>query len=190
MRFSGIIFCLLISLPVQAKRDIYPLEKIIGLSDLIVIGVIEEVEPNTYTFKITETLKGDVHTSIRVEKLKEWKYDVRYASYEKGQKLCLFLQKGLLSWNIVNGSSGERPILDQTIYLGVDGNYKLPLAEFSNGILMFQQVYDPKIEITAYSERVYFIQKCSFEQLEQFKAQSKFSHWLCRQVDPELISQE
>ena len=67
MKLFAILFCLLTSVFSHAKRDIYPFEKVAGLSDLIVIGFIEEVDLNTYTFKITETLKGDVHASIRVE---------------------------------------------------------------------------------------------------------------------------
>ena len=190
MKLFAILFCLLTSVFSHAKRDIYPFEKVAGLSDLIVVGFIEEVDLNTYTFKITETLKGDVHASIRVEKFVETEFDIRYASHEKGQKLCLFLKKGLLSWSIINGSTGERPILDQTIYLGIDGNYKLPLTEFSKVIHKFNDIYDPKVEVTAYNERVSFIQKCSDEELRNFKSEGKFSHWLCNQINPELTSQE
>ena len=179
MKLIAVLFFLMIAFTSQAKKYIYPLEHVIGLADLIVIGEIESVEQNTYTFRITETLKGDVHATIRVEKFKEWTCDTRYAKHEKGQKLCLFLQKGLLSWNIINGSTGERPILEQTIYLGMEEDiYKLPLSEFVEGITSFCKCYATETISGAYEEIVTFRQMCTDEEIANFRSLSKFTKWL------------
>lgn len=190
MKPIAILFFLAVSHYSQATREVYPFEHIIGLSDLIVIGEINEIESNTYTFTITETLKGDVHASIRVEKFKEWLCDMRFGSYEKGQKLCLFLKKGLLSWEIINGSSGERPILEETVYLGLEKNYKLPLAEFSTAITGFCKNFKPESIPGIYKYQLSFVQTGSDEEVKAFRHSSKFAEWLYQQVNNDLLSKE
>lgn len=183
MKLIAVLFCLATAFTSQAKKYIYPLEHVIGLADLIVVGEIESVEQNTYTFRITETLKGDVHASIRVEKFKEWTCDTRYAKHEKGQKLCLFLKRGLLSWSIINGSTGERPILEQTVYLETGEDiYKLPLAEFSEGITACCRCYKSVVVSLRDEEIVTFAQVCSDEEVAAFKSSSKFSKWLYEKI--------
>lgn len=159
------------------------------MSDLIAVGEIEDIQENTFTFRISETLKGQVHASISVVKNDECE---RYARYEKGQKLCLFLSKGLLSWNIIDGKTGERPILDKTVYLCLDENYKLPLDEFSEAIVSFCSTYKARVTMNGYSyrQKVYFTQEVSEEELNTFRNKNKFTRWLYKQLSYDEISMQ
>ncbi len=188
MKSVAFIFCSLLSASVWAAKP-YSFEQVIGLSDLIVIGEIENVEENTFTFKIEETLKGKVNASISVVKTDECE---RYARYEKGQKLCLFLRKGLLSWSIIDGNQGERPILDETIYLCLDENYKLPLDEFSEAIVAFCCNFKTRITMNgySYSQKVYFIQDVSEDELNAFRNKNKFTRWLYGQITYDEVSMQ
>lgn len=178
----------MLSVHVRAAKP-YSFEQVIGMSDLIVIGTIENVEENTYTFRIDETLKGKVHASISVSKTDECE---RYALYEKGQKLCLFLKKGLLSWTVIEGNTGERPILGETVYLCLDQNYRLPLEEFSEAISGFCSNFKTRVTVNGYSSRqkVYFIQEVSEDELDAYKSKNKFTRWLCTQITYDEVSMQ
>lgn len=174
------IFCSLLSFRAWSAGS-YSFEQVIGMSDLIVTGEVEDIQENTFTFRINQTLKGRVLSSITV--LKNYECD-RYSMYSKGQRMCLFLRKGLMSWTIVDGNTGERPILDETVFLGVDGNYKLSLREFSDGISEFCNTYTTRVTTNGYSfrQKVYFIQEVSEDQLNVYRNKNKFNRWLCSQI--------
>jgi hypothetical protein len=185
-----VIFTIFIlsALTVEAKKFIYPIEIVAGTADIIVVGQIEKVKGNSYTFKISETLKGNTYETITVEKFKEWTCDRRFGKVEKGQQLCLFLKKGLTHWSIINGSTGERLISNDSIALGgyeeythVDYQftpYRLSLMEFKNGIRDFCKCYEFIGKYEMFGDKPSFKQLCSDQQISTFKTSSKFSAWL------------
>jgi hypothetical protein len=159
------------SLKVDAKKMDFPLVVMAGNADIIVIGEIYGIKNNSYTFKITETLKGQVYKIISVKLFNEWTCDVRFDKPKIGQKLCLFLRKkknfsweviygngGELkfrkyfsNWEIINGSTGELQISDDLIYLGGEDSLtfvnneitynSVSLSQFKRGIRDFCKCY-------------------------------------------------
>jgi hypothetical protein len=195
-RMKKIIVLLFITLFIskaEAKKITYPIEVIAGSADLIVIGEIDSVKLDSYTFVITETLKGNIFTSISVEMFEEWECDQRFAKPEKGQKLCLFLKKGLTNWEIINGSSGELQIKNDKITLGRHEEYKridhkftpyeLPFEEFKNGIIEFCKCFRFIGEYRFGDKNGHFEQIGSEKQISELKNMSKFSSWLLRKME-------
>jgi hypothetical protein len=178
---------------VEAKKMIYPIEVMAGSADLIVVGEIEIVKDNLYIFNISETLKGNLFNSISVEIFKEWECDQRFAKPEKGQKLCLFLKRGLTNWEIINGSTGELLISNSLITLGGFEEYKhidykftpyqLSLEEFKNGIREFCKCFIFIGEYGFTDENAHFEQIVLDKQIYEFKAMSDFSFWLWKKME-------
>jgi hypothetical protein len=189
-----LLFIIFLSLKVEAKKMDFPFEVVVGSADIIVIGEIYGIKNNSYTFKITETLKGKVHKIISVNMFKEWTCDIRFSKPKIGQKLCLFLAKNFSSWDIINGSAGELQISDNLIYLGGEDsiifvNHKIvqnsiSLTQFKNGISDFCKCYQ---FIGEYGFRnnnpQYFIQTCSDLQIYNLKNRNKFSAWLFEKME-------
>ena len=173
---------------VEAKKMVYPIEVMAGNAVLIVVGEIDTVKGNLYTFNISETLKGNLYYSISVEMFEEWECDKRFAKPEKGQKLCLFLKKGLTNWEIINGSTGELVISNSIITLGGYEEYKhiaykftpykLSLEEFKNGIKEFCKCFIFIGEYSFRDEKAFFRQVVADKQISEFKNISIFSSWL------------
>lgn len=166
-----LLFVIFYSFKIEAKKMDFPLEVVAGSADIIVIGEIFGVNSRSYTFKITETLKGQVYKIIAVKMFKEWTCDFRFGEPEIGQKLCLFLRKRenfiwentigskgelqsrkiVTDWEIINGSGGELQISDNLIYLGGDDSFRMvnhkltrnsiSLPQFRNGIRDFCKCY-------------------------------------------------
>ena len=185
-----IIFILFVlsTFTVEAKKIDYPIEIVAGTADIIVVGQIDKVKGNSYTFKISETLKGKTNETITVENFKEWTCDSRFGKAEKGQQLCLFLKKGLNNWTIINGSTGERLISNDSITLGgyeeykhVDYKftpYRLSLTEFKNGIRDFCKCYEFVGKYEMFGDVPSFRQLCNDQQITTFRTSTKFSAWL------------
>jgi hypothetical protein len=185
-----IIFAIFIisTLTVDAKKFIYPIEIVAGTADIIVVGQIDKVKGNSYTFKISETLKGKTYETITIEKFKEWTCDRRFGKVEKGQQLCLFLKKGLTHWTIINGSTGERLISNDSITLGGYEEYqhvayefkpyRLSLTEFKNGIREFCKCYEFIGKYEMFGDKVSYRQLCNDEQISTFRTSNNFSAWL------------
>jgi hypothetical protein len=189
-----VLFIIFSSLKSEAKRREFPLVAVAGSADLIVIGEINGVKDNSYTFKIKETLKGKKYNVISVEMFKEWTCDTRIEKAVKGQKLCLFLKKKSSSWEIINGSAGELFISGSSIYLGGDDSMilvnheiarnSISLAQFKNAISDFCKCYQFIGEFDYFSGKPqYFIQTCSDLQISTFKCKSKFSTWLFEKME-------
>lgn len=188
------LFIIFSSLIVEAKKMDFPLEVVAGSADIIVIGEIQGIKNNSYTFKITETLKGQVYKIISVNMFREWTCDFRFDKPKIGQKLCLFLRKNFSSWEIINGSTGELQVSDNSVYLGGEDlflvvNHKfaqnsISLVQFKNGIKDFCKCYQ---FIGDYQSRdnnpQYFIQTCSDLQISNFKNRNKFSIWLFKKME-------
>lgn len=181
-----LLFILFFSVKVEAKKDIFPLTLIAANADLIVIGEIDMVKNDTYTFKTGETLKGQTYKKITVKMFEEWTCDNRFEKAKKGQKLFLFLKKGQNHWDIINGSSGELFISNNLIYLGGEDSMKIvnnkitqndmSLTEFKNTIRDFCKCYI-FIGDGDYRNKnpQYFLQICSDRQISEFEKRSKFS---------------
>ena len=178
---------------VEAKKMIYPIEVIAGSADLIVVGEIEIVKGDLYIFNISETLKGNLFNSISVEMFEEWECDQRFAKPEIGQKLCLFLKRGLTNWGIINGSTGELVISNNIITLGGYEEYKhidykftpyqLALEDFKNGIREFCKCFIFVGEYSFRDEKAHFEQIVANKQISEFKAMSDFSFWLWNKME-------
>ncbi|MBF4472888.1 hypothetical protein [Flavobacterium sp. HJJ] len=189
-----VLFIILSSLNVDAKKMDFPLEVVAGSAEIIVIGEIYAVQNNSYTFKIKETLKGKKYNLISVEMFEEWICDTRIEKAVKGQKLCLFLKKKKSSWEIINGSAGELFISGNSIYLGGEDsiilvNHKIArnsifLDQFKNAISDFCKCYQFIGEFDYFSGKPqYFIQTCSDLQISNFKSKNKFSIWLFEKME-------
>ncbi|RZK41102.1 MAG: hypothetical protein EOO90_12875 [Pedobacter sp.] len=175
---------------VEAKKLEFPIEVIAGSADLIVIGEIDAVKDNSYTFKIFETLKGQSYESIAVNMFKEWTCDIRFDKPKKGQKLFLFLKKKLSNWEIINGSSGELPILNNSITLKNEQYeyvrdkftpYTISLVDFKIGIKSFCNCYK-FVGSYASIEKWYFSQICEDDKINKFKLINNFSAWLNKKM--------
>ncbi|MFV8348031.1 hypothetical protein [Flavobacterium sp. ZB4P13] len=186
------LFIILFASKVEAKKMDYPIEVMAGISELIVIGEINIVKGNLYIFDIKETLKGKLYKSISVKLFKEWTCDTRFAKPKKGQKLCLFLKRGLSNWEIINGSTGELLISDNSITLGGYEEYKhidykftpycLSVEEFKNGIREFSKCYRFIGEYDFMDKKAHFEQICDNKQISKFKSINKFSAWLYKKM--------
>jgi hypothetical protein len=171
----------------NAKKENLPIEIVASFADLIVTGEINSVHGLTYSFKVSETLKGKVRGTITVRKFREWMCDTRRLPHKKGQKLCLFLKKGIAGWNIINGSTGEMIISNDSLNMhaeeydaeGYDFSaYSLPLEEFKNGIRTFCKLYAFIGKYEIYGEYRAFKMLCSDAEIDEFKNMSRFSAWL------------
>ncbi|MGQ7944831.1 hypothetical protein [Flavobacterium sp. WC2509] len=208
-----LLFLIFLSLNAEAKRRDFPFVAVAGSADLIVIGEIYGVKGRSYTFKITETLKGQVYKVISVKMFDEWTCDMRFDKPKIGQKLCLFLRKRenfswentfgrkgelqfrkiVTDWEIINGSGGELQISNNLVHLGGDAsimvNHKITsnsisLVQFKNGIRDFCKCYQFIGEYGNWDKLpVGFIQICSDLQITNFKNKSKFSRWLFESME-------
>nr|WP_315156551.1 hypothetical protein [uncultured Flavobacterium sp.] len=189
-----VLFIIFSSLKVDAKKMDFPLVVVAGSADIIVIGEIYGIKKNSYTFKITETLKGQVYKIISVNMFEEWTCDTRFGKPEIGQKLCLFLKKKFSSWEIINGSTGELQLSNDAVYLGGEDafivvNHKfasksIPLVQFKNSIRDFCKCYQFIGDYMSMDNKPqYFIQICSDLQISNFKKRSKFSIWLFEKME-------
>ena len=185
--FLAIFFSLI---KAEAKKLEFPIEIITGSADLIVIEEIDAVKDNSYTFKIFETLKGQSYGSITVNMFKEWTCDVRFDKAKKGQKLCLFLKKEFSNWEIINGSNGELPILNNSITLKHEEYeyvrdqftpYTISLIDFKIGIKTFCKCYK-FIGRYASIEKGYFSQIGVNDKINKFKLINNFSAWLNKKM--------
>ncbi len=180
----------LFGLSLSAKKIYWPLEIIAGKADLIVTGKIIDIQENTYTFKINETIKGTAGLMISVEKFNEWTCDIRFAKHQVGQALILFLQKSDGHWIIIDGGNGEIPIINQqiklmnpTAYTKGIGNPVFSLTAFKNGIRLFC-LYFQLIQKGREGTRASFSFRplVSDDKILSFKLNSPFTSWLATQL--------
>lgn len=185
------LFIILLASKAEAKKMVYPIEIVAGMSELIVMGEINTVKGNVYIFDIDETLKGKLYKSISVEMFKEWTCDARFAEPKKGQKLCLFLKRGTTNWEIINGSTGELLISNNTITLGdeeykhVDYKYtpyRLSVEEFKIGLREFSKCYRFIGKYDFRDEKAHFEQIGDDKQIAKFKSSNTFSAWLYKKM--------
>ncbi|WP_324678084.1 hypothetical protein [Hymenobacter sp. GOD-10R] len=112
LKLSLLSLLLAVSPFASAKKLELPIEVIASQADYIFIGEIASVQASTYQFYVAEYIKGGGSSSLTVQPFEEWTCDVRYAKVAKGQRLVLFLQKNKGMLELINGSSGELPIIN------------------------------------------------------------------------------
>lgn len=181
-----ITLSLIYALSASADKNVMPIERVALEADIIVIGKIISVGKETYQFKVTEFIKGAGDSILTVQQFREWICDMRYASVAKGQHLFLFLEKLNGKFTLVNASTGEIPILNDSITLNneINGhstnyqaiNYSTKLSEFKDGIKSFINCF--KAPDDAYLKHIQLIQKCTKQQLNAFINKNNFTSWL------------
>ena len=184
------LFLLTISTNSWAKKESLPIELVALQADLIVVGKIVAVDEKTYSFKITEYIKGTSDTIINVEPFQEWICDKRYDTVEIGQNLILFLRKNNNTFALINASTGEIPILAEKITLKGEeytyGDYRsfpytLAASEFISGIKEFLNCYEMPVKCyDCYPDTL--IQICTDEYLLEFINFLTFTTWIHKKV--------
>lgn len=186
-----VLFIILLASKAEAKKMVYPIEIVAGIAELIVVGEINSVKGNTYIFDIGETLKGKQYKSITVKMFEQWTCDTRFGEPKKGQKLCLFLKRGMTNWQIINGSTGELLISNNAITLGdeeykhVDYKYtpyRISVEEFKIGLREFSKSYRFVGEYDFRDEKAHFEQIGDEKQISKLKNTNKFSAWLYKKM--------
>lgn len=191
-QFILLVLLIFSTLIVEAKKFIFPFEIIIGTADIIVIGQIDTVKGAYYKFRVEETLKGRSHRFVNVKMFTEWTCDRRFGKAVKGQKLCLFLKRKLKAWEIVNASTGERLIFNDSITLGgferymqpdsTFTKYRLSMSEFKKGIRDFCKSYRMIGNYRCPIKKPKFRQLCSDQQILLFKSNNDFFIWLIEKM--------
>lgn len=194
----SLIFTLFASLvlTVQGRKFIFPFEIVISKADLIVIGQIDTLKLNSYTFKINETIKGIKLTNITVEKFKPWLCDPLLYEYKTGQKFCLFLKMRLTHWSLINASTGELLISNDSVTLKYEEYtaqendfipYKLSVNELKSGIIEFCKCYKFIGKYYRFKDEPSFRQKCCDQKIIEFKKSSQFATWLNAKMSDYVI---
>ncbi len=160
-----------------AKKLYYPLEIVVGMADLIVIGEIESVSKDTYQFKIDKKIKGEESDLIKVQMFKEWTCDNRMKKAEKGQKLFLFLVKKGGKYEIINGSTGEMFIEGDTVLRIINGEQPT-VDKLATSIKSFTRAFRLKSKNYAPFEETVFKQLISDNEIKNLTNQSALTRWL------------
>lgn len=183
-RIATLILILIFSLSGMAKKMILPIELVAIQADIIVTGQIIAVNNDSYDFEISKYLKGIGVKVIKVKQFEQWTCDTRYAPVATGQKLILFLLAGRGIFTIINGSTGEIPILKNEVSLEMEQYnsrkfipYKLSVTQFSEGIQKLIFCFDMQKRCNdCYPDNL--LQKCSDAEITIFISTSKFTAWL------------
>ncbi len=133
-RFSlALLICWLCSSQADAKKHIWPFACVVHSADLIVVGEIIAVRAHSVLLRIEENVFGTCADSvITVERWKEWTCDMRFAPYEKGQRLLLLLAKDKDRYAPINASTGELPVQQDSV--SVRGNERFALGELTSAM--------------------------------------------------------
>ena len=160
-----------------------------AFSNLIVVGKITSISPNSYQFEISETIKGTPRKNITVIKFEEWTCDIRFGQYVIGQQLLLFLITKGPFYEIVNGSTGEIPIIHDSItfkYESANQNrfipYKMSLRDCIDGLLFFNHCFQMTGKYNDFRNDPSFWQICYDTCLTQAYKISNFKTWLINKM--------
>lgn len=190
MRLTLLIALLLTGSLCAAKKRQMRIEDVMLKADLIVVGEIVQVGDTTYVFHVLETIHGDTSLHmIDVDAWKEWTCDWRDFKVKKGQRLVLLLGKEGAHYRPINASTGEIPIVNDSIVLrhevrvpGEDHPYHLPLQEFTAGARTLRSCCRP----SAASAEKYVPDRvnwsCTAEEVAAYAAREDFTGWIFRKV--------
>ncbi len=192
-RIILLLWMLTFSITVSAKSMRLPIELLALESDVIAIGEIVSFTDSTYEFKVEDYIKGDADSIITVQLFHEWTCNRRYARVEKGQKIFLFLKIAKGQFEILNGSTGEIPIINNEIILNdyeenehIDAQwhpYTMDLLQFKMGISGFIHCFKSVNCDECYTDTLF--QLCDAKSIMSFKLANKFSGWLYERVEDE-----
>ena len=128
------------SSPATAMADYatIPLDRLIGISQLIVAGDVVAVKDGTFTLRVTSTLAGNAHSpTIEVSQFIPSRFEggSRLAPYRSGQSFLLFLvtdpKQPQKAWRILGaGGEGEMPMEDGFVYFHARNVEGLPFASY------------------------------------------------------------
>lgn len=171
----------------SAKKFHYPFEILIGKADLIVTGHIVEVHDTTYKFCVSKILKGElVSDTLSIIAHKAWLCDPVLLAPTKKQIYCLMLKPSNNCWKILNGSTGELPVVEGKITLKYEYEngrpYRVSLDEFEPVIRHFSECY----KFVGIFEKLN--QKPRFECIcEKIEILNPFAEWLYKQINQHEI---
>jgi hypothetical protein len=191
MRIGIFMALLLAAFSASAKKYNLSIEVVAAQADCIVVGEIVAVDAASYQFKVTDYVRGSGSRLLTVQQFKEWTCDVRYAKAAPGQRLFLFLQNHNNALEIINGSTGEIPIINNQITLEHESYdfrygqpfvpYSIGLAEFRTGIAAFTHCFQlPNTGGNPYSRAL--VQTCGAKEAARFASTSNFTQWLYKRI--------
>jgi hypothetical protein len=197
MRFLLFSLTLFSTTLCAAKKMQMSIDAVILSADLIVVGEITRADSSAYFFRIDETLYArDTAWHVmetRVNAWKEWTCDWRNFKIVQGQRLLLLLRKSKHGFTPINGSTGEIPILNDSIVLRNEEKvhvpyeshpYQLSVQDFSAGVKALQHCCAHNGEIEG--EYGYFddsFWKCSQTERTAVLNKDDFTAWLFRRVE-------
>ena len=111
----------LVSGPGEADYRPFPLFELIATAELIVVGTIAEVNDDTFRLKTTKVIRGTAADEIEIKRFIDWNGNDRWADYQRGQELLLFLfresQSLEAAWLILGaGGQGEMLFEGEAVY--------------------------------------------------------------------------
>lgn len=120
-RGALVAILVLVSGPVEADYQPFPLFELIATAELIVVGTVAEVNDATFRLKTTRVIRGTAADAIEIKRFIDWNGNDRWADYQRGQELLLFLFKESRSleaaWLILGaGGQGEMLIEGDAVY--------------------------------------------------------------------------
>ncbi|MFD2720719.1 hypothetical protein ACFST9_18500 [Hymenobacter monticola] len=188
----GILAALLVTSGASAKKYELSIEIVAAQADCIVVGEIVAVEADSYQFRVTDYVKGSGSRLLTVQQFKEWTCDVRFAKAAPGQRLFLFLQHRNNALEIINGSTGEIPVVNNQLTLEHETYhfrvgqpfvpYSIGLTEFRTGIATFTHCFQlPKSAGNPYSRAL--VQTCGAKEVARFASTSNFTKWLYKRIN-------
>lgn len=184
------ILLILVAITAQAKKARVSLGELICGAELILTGEVVALDDTTYTFKIEQTIVGKTADTIVVKRFENWKCDHRYQAYAVGEKLCLFLYRWNGEWITINGTDGEKPIVNG--FIVPDGIYRpdvhratISIDEFIATMNAFRRCY-------TYIGELYDIEPYRFKQLVPDKDIEAFSklNWVSMMLYAEMKDTE
>lgn len=101
--------------PAVAKYSSLGVSERTAKADAIVLGAISSVEARDFIFRVERVLKGSpTLKSLRIHRFQNWTCAIRWAPYEKGQRLILFIRRApdvARTWRVLGaGDEGEAPV--------------------------------------------------------------------------------
>jgi FKBP-type peptidyl-prolyl cis-trans isomerase len=167
-RLSTLLFFLACGSLIYAKYRPPAFYDLVGASDLIVFGEIQEVKEKTFVLQVLEKLMGfNCPSSIEIEKFKDWTCSQRWTPYQKGQKVVAFLtyHPNYQKQDIASpyqlrsaGCEGEFPVDGESVYalgMAISGieyttnspypGQKCALAELQDALKTYESCFQFKI---------------------------------------------
>lgn len=189
-----LLFCFFGS-SLQAKYAPPAFFDMVGASDFIFLGEIQEVRESTFILKINETLVGTYEgQEIEIQQFKDWTCSARWAPYQVGQKVIAFVNKHRTLPNSYAlrsaGSEGEFPVDGESVYyrsypqienaifekLENGGGQKVLLADMLSAIKEYSSCF--RISSKDLYERITEIEKIGSEKHLENYAKKSLVHQL------------